>query len=173
MVPEPKPAGRKFVLPTIVSGVVEVHRLLRELESLEGYFRQAAIRSAKTRKDMLPKMSRMLDALATENNCNLLQAAERAQLVQFLQAVNTQAPRVHVSFASDPSAAFMAKIVRWFRGSVHQAILVQVGLQPTIAAGCVIRTTNKLFDFSLRHRFDKQHTLLLEALEKSPEAVAQ
>jgi F0F1-type ATP synthase delta subunit len=98
-------------------------------------------------------------------------APERAMLQQFLEVVYTQAPRVHVSFASDPSAAFTAKIVQWFRDSVHRAILVQVGLQPTIAAGCVVRTTNKSFDFSLRHHFDEQRELLLEALEV-PETAA-
>jgi len=163
--------GRKFVLPTLVFGVVEVHRLLRELESLESYFRQANVRGARTTKDMLPKVSRMLDSLATENNCNLLMAPERAMLKQFLEVVNVQAPRVHVSFASDPSAAFTAKIVAWFRNSVHRAILVQVGLQPTIAAGCVVRTTNKSFDFSLRHHFDEQRGLLIGALE-APETAA-
>lgn len=172
MAPEAKKPTRKFVLPTIVFGVVEVHRLLRELEALDGYFQQNTVRGVKTRKDLLPKVSRMLDTLATENNCNLLMAPERMLLVQFLQAVDRQAPRVHISLASDPSAAFTAKIVQWFRGSVHRAILVQIGLQPTIAAGCIVRTTNKSFDFSLRQHFDEHRGMLLQAIENEGKAPA-
>jgi len=38
-------------------------------------------------------------------------------------------------------------------------------LQPTIAAGCIVRTPNKVFDFSLRERFADAEGLLLQALD--------
>jgi hypothetical protein len=40
-----------------------------------------------------------------------------------------------------------------------------VGVQPTIAAGCIMRTTNKYFDFSLRQDFEGKRDLLLEELK--------
>ena len=98
---------------------------------------------------------------------DLLQAADRAALAVFLKNLIEQAPTLHISFATDPSASFTAKIVGWLRANIHPLVLVQLGLQPSIAAGCVVRTTNKVFDLSLRDRFSQQKSVLLEALEGS------
>ena len=78
---------------------------------------------------------------------------------------------IHISFAADPSAAFTDKIVAWFRENIHPFVLIQVGLQPTIAAGCVVRTANHSFDFSLRQHFTKQRQLLIDKLHVPVEAL--
>lgn len=154
----------QLVLPTLVFGTIELNRLGRELEALEDFLDQSRLRQP-GKQPVMPKTSRLLDALATENKLNLLIDAERATLAQFLKEVGTKAPTIHISFASDPSAAFTAKIVTWLRANLHPHILLQVGLQPNIAAGCVLRTANRAFDLSLRHRFDDQRQLLLDVLE--------
>jgi hypothetical protein len=61
----------------------------------------------------------------------------------------------------------MAKLVGWFRANVHPHVLVQVGLQPNIAAGCVVRTTNKVFDLSLRNHFAQNQQVLIESMKGS------
>lgn len=157
--------GVQFVLPTLVFGAVEVRRLSRELDTLDEYMRQAALREAGAKQSALPRVSRLLDAAASENNLNLLQNEDRAMLAGFLKTVLKKAPTVHMSFASDPSAAFLEKIVSWLRGNIHPFVLVRLGLQPSIAAGCVMRTANRSFDFSLRHRFTEERQLLLYSLE--------
>jgi len=159
-------ATPKMVLPTLVFGVVEIHRLQRELESLEESLQQVALRSgAKKNAETLPRISRLLDALASENSCNLLKKSERERLVQFLQTVSQSAPSIHMSFATDPSAAFTAKIVSWLRTNIDPLVLLQIGLQPSIAAGTVIRTTNHVFDLSLRRHFDEQKMQLVGSLD--------
>lgn len=159
--------NQNFILPGLVFGSVEVRRLIRELQALDDYMHQADLREAGAKQQSLPKLSRLLDTLASENQINLLQEEGRLQLAQFLQDVNSQAPVVHLSFASDPSSAFMLKIVSWLRENIHPLTLVRLGLQPTLAAGCILRTTNRVYDFSLRHRFDEQRKLLIDSLEKS------
>lgn len=156
-----------IALPTLVFGIVEVRRLKRELEALEDFMHQSSIREP-GKQASLPRVSRLLDALATDNNLNLLQAETRAQLAVYLSHIEQHAPTINISFASDPSAAFTAKVVRWLRTNIHPQALLQVGLQPTIAAGCVVRTANHNFDFSLRERFSEQRDLLLEALDATP-----
>jgi len=158
------PAPKALQLPVLVFGIVEVRRLQRELEALDEYMRQAAIREPGT-QPAIPRVSRLLDALATDNNRNLLLEAHRVELAAFLKQVDASAPTIRISFASDPSSAFVAKLVTWLRASIHPAILLQTGLQPTIAAGCVVRTPNKQFDFSLRHHFNEQRALLTQALD--------
>lgn len=155
-----------MTLPTLIFGSVEAHRLQRELEALEEYAQQATIRNKADKQPLtLPQVSRLLNALATENHKDLLKADDRAALAVFLQQVITYAPTLHISFATDPSAAFTAKIVGWLRSNIHPLVLVQLGLQPSIAAGCVVRTTNKVFDLSLRDRFSQQKSVLLTVLE--------
>lgn len=162
--PQQARPARRLELPTIIFGPIEVRRLQRELEALEDFLQQAAIRQP-GKQLQLPRTSRILETLAGNNNLNLLVEAERATLKQFLQEVLAGAPVIHMSFASDPSATFTAKIVAWFRTKIHPYTLVQLGLQPTIAAGCVMRTPNKVFDFGLRNRFHGKREILLAGLE--------
>ena len=59
---------------------------------------------------------------------------------------------------------FQQKLITWIRQQIHPYTLLQVGLHPSIGAGCIVRTTNKFFDFSLRHRFSDQRMLLISKL---------
>jgi F0F1-type ATP synthase delta subunit len=155
--------AKRFELPTLVFGPIEVRRLQRELESLEDYISQSAIREP-GKQPALPKTSRLLDALAGNNAMNLLQPEDRGKLVIFLNNIDKKAPVVHLSLAADPSSAFTAKVVAWLRTNIHPYTLLQLGLQPSIAAGCVLRTNNKMFDFSLRNRFHEQRDLLVKSI---------
>lgn len=161
---EHKGAVKRIELPTIVFGPVEINRLLRELEELDNFIQQANIREP-GKQPPLPKTSRSLDAVANNNNLNLLLPSDRKKLQQFLTSVKTKAPVIHMSFAADPSATFTAKIVAWLRTNVHPYALLQLGLQPNIAAGCVMRTPNKTFDFSLRNHLAAKRELLLNSID--------
>lgn len=165
MAPEQSSGQQRFVLPTLVFGLVEVRRLQRELETVAEYFEQNRLRGGQA-EGMAFKISRLLDTLATENHINLERVAERQILANFLRDTIAQAPTVHLSFAADPSSAFVAKLVSWLRTNVHPFVLVQIGLQPSIAAGCIVRTSNRVFDFSLRQHLTAQRQLLTDSLGK-------
>lgn len=149
-------------LPASVVGLVDINRLSRELEAFEDYMEQAHARKG-GEKLAPPRTSRLLDQLVNANQLNLLQDDDRLRLKDFLGSLKT-APTVHISFASDPSAVFTEKIVTWLRANIHPNVLVQVGLQPNIAAGCIVRTENKVFDFSLRENFNQKWQLLVDAV---------
>jgi F0F1-type ATP synthase delta subunit len=155
---------KQMSLPVLVTGTVEVRRLKRELETLQEFVRQAEIREP-GKQPAMPRVSRLLDALATDNGLQLLQPEHREQLAAFLAAVEAQAPNVHMSFAVDPSSAFTSKMVTWMRANIHRYILLDIGIQPTIAVGCTLRTTNRVFDFSLRQHFANASDLLMKSLE--------
>lgn len=152
-------------LPSLVVGPTDVMRLRRELESLVDFMRQAELREGGTGSVKLPKTSRMLDAFTELNKLNLLQAADRKAAAEFLTELGTRAPSLHISFAIDPSAAFVDKMIVWLRHNIHPQLLLRIGLQPTIAAGCVVRTPNHYYDFSLRRRFVEKRPVLIEKLE--------
>jgi G3E family GTPase len=99
------------------------------------------------------------------NKLDLAQPGHRAALRQFLASVKASSPVLHLSFSADPAPAFLEKLMAWLRREIHPALLVTIGLQPTIGAGCLLRTTNKYFDFSLRQRFADKRQLLQAALQ--------
>lgn len=142
-------------LPTIITGQVDIARVQRELDSLDDFFTEAKLRTAGT-SIRPPKISRLLDQLSRDNKINLLEETGRRQLMNDVKDIMEHAPRLHISFASEPSPRALEQVLVWLRRNIHPHVLLQIGLQPTIAAGCILRTPNKVFDMSLRANLNKQ-----------------
>ncbi len=166
----PQPNG-ELILPLSVVTRSDVSRSLRELVAIDDFFHQASVRGSKDQQ--MPTVSRVLDGLATANGLNLLQPQDRDRLKQFLTRLKANAPVVHMSFPSEASGPFLAKILEWFRREAHPHTVLHVGLQPELAAGCLVRTTNKMFDFSFRKRFEQSKQKLIAALEAAGKEVAE
>lgn len=158
-------AAAALALPLSVTGPIDVGRLLRELESIDNYLMQFHLKGEDDKAKM-PKTSKLMDNLLEVNKLNLVEPTHRQQLIAFLQNTKDHAPVLHMSFGSDPSPAFLEKLVTWLRREIHPNVLVTVGLQPNIGAGCLVRSTNKYFDFSLRENFTKNKVLLMSKLRE-------
>jgi F0F1-type ATP synthase delta subunit len=150
-------------LPLNVISQVDIARLLRELTSLNDFFITAAARKAGTPMQP-PRLTRLLDQLARDNSYNLLEEVHRLKLQSDLNQVLGKAPLMHISFAAEPSPRVIEQILAWFRTNIHPQSLLQVGLQPTIAAGCALRTANKVFDMSLRSYIKTQEPYLAQLI---------
>lgn len=157
-----------LVLPEGVVGRVDAGRLLREVEILDQFLEQTAVRQHDANVQ-LPRTSRLLDEILATNKLNALEPADRNRLLSFLTNVRSKAPMIHMSFSADPSPRFIQAIVTWLRREVHPLALVQIGLQPNIGAGCIVRTTNKQFDFSLKQYFKSQREVLIYKLRGASE----
>jgi len=149
-----------LVLPISIASRVDVGRLLREVEALDSFLTQAAIRQS-GENTKIPRTSRLLDDIIQTNKINPLIEVDRKRLLSFLMVVRKQAPLLHMSFSADPSPLFTQRLITWLRHEIHPLVLLQVGLQPNIGAGCVMRTTNKYFDFSLRNHFKSKREVLV------------
>lgn len=162
----------KYSLPPHIISQGDASRVRRELHQLDEFIKQTKLRQAGTPIQRLPKTSKGLNDFALINKFNLLTEKDRTVAIGFLDELVDKAPVVHISFAVDPSASFMIKITKWFRENIDHLVLVNVGLEPTIAAGCTVRTDNHYLDFSLRKHFDEQRSLLMSKLRGTPEAQA-
>jgi hypothetical protein len=156
-------APKTLGLPPLVSSPADVGRLIRELEAIDERFLQLKLRRGGGQPS-LPKTSYLLDRLAGLNGFNLLDGNDRQRLRDFLELVKQQAPLLHISFSADPTPAFLEKLMAWLRQEIHAQVLVSIGLQPNIGAGCIVRTTNRRFDFSLRQNFIESRPLLISKL---------
>jgi F0F1-type ATP synthase delta subunit len=152
-------------VPSLITSPIDVARLRREVSALNEYLDQQKLRGADHSVAGLPKVSGLLDELAKTNKLNLLDAPTRQHLIAFLADLAAHAPVVHISFATDPPPNFLQKLITWLRQNIHSSLLVQVGLQPSIGAGCVVRTTNKYFDLSLRTSFAEHSADLIKELQ--------
>ncbi len=150
-------------LPPLVVGPVEISRLRRELAAIDETLLEHTLRKKGSSARML-KTSQLMDQLVSLNKLNLLHKADRERLHRFLEAVTGRAPVLHISFSADPPPAFLEKLMTWLREKIHPQVLVTIGIQPTIAAGCIVRGPNKYFDFSLRQDFTDKRELLLKQI---------
>jgi len=153
-------------LPVSLVSKGDVQRLLRELNALNDFFVGAAVRQP-GQSVVMPKTSKNLDQLATDNKRNLFEEPARKQLYADLENLLSNAPDLHISFASEPTPRALEPLIRWMRDNLHPQVLVSVGYQPAIAAGCVLRTPNKVFDMSMGAHLRKQTPLLMKFLSGS------
>jgi len=160
------PDHTQFQLPLSIVTEVDVHRLQRELHAIDDFMTQSAIRQP-GQQPILPKSSHNLEEIASLNRLNLLRDSHRRVLVQELDGLRRNAPTMHMSFSQDPSSIFLAKLITWLRREIHPRLLLQVGQQPSLAAGCIVRTSSKYFDFSLREHFERQRQSLIDQLKQA------
>ncbi len=151
-------------LPNTVISPVDISRLLRELNNLDDFFVSAKNRQAGTGMQ-LPKLSRQLDQLSHDNEINLLDESHRVGLKQTLESIYERAPKIHISFASEPGSKPFEQVLIWLRKNIHPQTLVTIGLQPAIAAGCILRTHNKIFDMGLRASLEQQRPYLARLIK--------
>lgn len=145
-------------LPGSVASRRDVIRLHREVRIFYDSVEQSIMRHENPIK--YPGISENLRAIALENQIDLKDTKKCQILIDKLDVIKDKAPSVHISFPTEPTPEIMQKLVEWFRAEINPHIVIQVGMQPTIAAGIILRTPNKQFDFSLRkHLYQNRHKL--------------
>lgn len=157
--------AREFTLPPAIMSPSDIARMQRNLESFNDARKEAELRSRSGVVVDEVQPSALLRIMAQTNDCDLNIASHRDALLTELTRIVKEAPTVTISFAVDPPNQVMSKLVAWLRDNVHPQVLVRIGLQPNIAAGCIVRTPSKEYDFSLRSRFAEQRPLLIRRLK--------
>lgn len=151
-------------LPLSIISKTDLTRIQRELAKLDDFF---VASSARRPGESLqaPRVSHLLDTLAKDGKVNLLEAAQRKSFRTEIDNLIAKAPSLHLSFASEPSPKALEQILQWFRQNIHPQALLQIGIQPSIAAGCVLRTPNQIFDMSLRTNLEKEEPYLAKLID--------
>jgi F0F1-type ATP synthase delta subunit len=154
-----------FKIPLGVVNKGDLGKLLREIEALENYFIGSKI--SETQLSALPNLSLNLTKLLQINSIANLSDKLLTDLKVDLQNLKQTAPQVHISFASNPSAANVEKLLTWLRTEINPRTLVQVGLRPEIAAGCVINTGSRIFDFTIKNKLSQNFSFLAKSIQNS------
>jgi len=150
-------------LPTGVVSTGDARRLRRDLAALEETLQAVRLRTnAPVAK--LPRLSRSLEEFASTNRLNFLLPDDRHHAAVYMDAVIKKAPVLHISFASEATRKFTTELIQWLRINFDSEMLIEIGLEPNIAAGSMVRTSNKVFDFSLMKHLEGQRAMLMERL---------
>ena len=75
-------------------------------------------------------------------------------------------PVTHVTFAVSPPDTTKFEMVKWFRSQVLPTALLKFHVNGNIVGGMVVRTPNKIFDFSFRKQLVRQKSLIPEIFKR-------
>ncbi len=139
-------------LPESIASKRDITRLLRAMEaySEQALQRRVSLKSAGSQRPE-PAMPRSLGELLEFNSLDNSEGSFK-ELGAELTRVKDESPVVRVAFSSYPDDDVLRKIVGWFRREIQSDLLVQVGVQPMIAGGCVVQTGPNRYDFSIRSK---------------------
>lgn len=112
-----------------------------------------------------PDVASNLAELVSENNLEVSLDTLKS-LKQWLAHLNEHAPVVRFTLASDPTPEFVGGLVNWLRQNSGQFVIIRYGVQPTIAAGCLMYTPARRYDFSLRQHLLTANEAFLKSLTK-------
>jgi len=71
---------------------------------------------------------------------------------------------VHLTLAALPGEAMKLKLVEWFRTNCRPDVLVSFAADRTIGGGLIVRTPNRIFDYSFRQKLIDGRTKIPELL---------
>jgi F0F1-type ATP synthase delta subunit len=152
----------ELTLPTVIASRQDITHVHRELRLFDDAAMQSVLRHENPVK--YPPISTKLRGIVQQNQIDLRDDASRKKLLDALEKLKTTAPTIHISFPAEPSPEVLQKLVTWLRKEIDPRIVIRVGMQPTIAAGVIVRTPNQQFDFSLRQHLQKNRSKLIERL---------
>jgi F0F1-type ATP synthase delta subunit len=152
----------ELTLPTVIASRQDITHVHRELRLFDDAAMQSVMRHDNPVK--FPPISSKLRGLVQQNQVDLREEADRKKLLQTLDVLKNNAPTIHISFPVEPSPEVLQKLVAWLRKEIDPRIVIRVGMQPTIAAGVIVRTPNHQFDFSLRQHLQKNRAKLIERI---------
>lgn len=152
-----------FLLPAGVIGRPDISRVIREIEKVDYAIEAQSVR-APGQPITIPAMSRGLVEIAGTNGITIEDLEARKKLLRELRNVKEHAPVLQITFAVDPEPDILMQLVAWIRQNLHPTALVTVGLQPAIVGGCIVRTPDHIYDFSMRNQFKKQLPDLIQSM---------
>jgi F0F1-type ATP synthase delta subunit len=148
-------------LPLSLATKQDVALIHRELSDYIDAAVQIKIRKQKPDGSAL---SPALKDVVVLNQIDINNPQSAQQLLVALNELPKKSQVFHMSFATNPTPDVTQKLIEWFRKEINPRIILSVGVQPTIAAGVILKTQNRQYDFSLRKHLELNRSKLVEVL---------
>lgn len=161
-----------FKLPSTLATLRDLRRLINEVERIDSLLISSDIQERtghQTGDDVV--MSDQLRDFMEINELELGDSQARTALINQLRQLKDAVSTIHVTFADTVGQEELAKLVDWARQAVHPQIVLEIGLAPELIGGAYVRTTNKVFDFSVRAQLASGRQIIQKDLEALSGAV--
>ena len=153
-----------FTLPSSVATKAQLLNLRKNLDDVLETMTQNRVRiHEQVQVEPSPSVSGALASLLATNKLHPTADVIR-QLQQWVEALLHHAPVVRLTFSSDPGPKELNRMIEWFRQESGKVVLLHIGIQPTVAAGVIIRTTSHRYDLSLRAELLKRTDQFVDAI---------
>lgn len=124
----------------------EVERL-REWTSDSSVKRKVGVEAA-AEPSRSPETQLVLDAWFADGK-----TATTTQLTELITQLRALKPvTVYITLAALPGERLKLQLVEWFRSSCRPDVLINFSADRTIGGGIIVRTPNRIFDYSFRKR---------------------
>lgn len=152
-------------LPAGIVGQSDVKRLLRELENYEETAHQRSLTKNRGIKSRPRYHSQLLQEVAADFSLKIDRQNDRKTLISFLNNIKSSSPTLNVYFATEPTNSAVQQLISWFRTEIHPATLLEIHIRPSILGGCIIRSSNKVFDYSHAAKSEEADKILSKKLK--------
>ena len=142
----------EFILPSTIVTKKDVSRLVREFEAVDNALTTTSVRKkAGGQVGEVPAMSPQLTAFLDVNTVDLNNTKARSAYIKLLRQLKDKVRVVNMTFAVVADPESLQQLTSWLRASVHPQTVIEAHLQPALVAGVYLRTTNHVFDLSVRN----------------------
>lgn len=142
----------EFVLPSTIVSKVDVSRLVREFEAVDNALTTTSVRKkAGGQSGEVPAMSPQLTAFLDVNSVDLTDTKARSAYIKQLRLLKDKVRVVSMTFAVVADPESLQQLTAWLRESIHPQAVIDARLQPALVAGVYLRTTNHVYDLSVRN----------------------
>lgn len=153
-----------FSLPSVIYTPQLLQSVDFEVERLRSWMSDSAVkRKVGSAPDPEPSHSSetqlVLDSWLAGQAMNVTRLTDLISQLRALKPVI-----VYITLAALPPEALRLHLVQWFRANCREDVLINFSADRTIGGGVIIRTPNRIFDFSFRQR-------LVEGRLKLPEII--
>ena len=148
-------------LPLSLATKQDVALVHRELRDYIDYAVQLSIRKQQADQTSI---SSNLNEVIVLNQVDINDSKSAQKLLVAFDELLKKSLIFHMSFAVNPNHETVEKLIKWFRKEISPKIILSIGVQPTIAAGAVLKTQNRQYDFSLRKHLELSKPKLVEVL---------
>ena len=153
-----------YTLPVSLVSKADLMHLIQEIGSLDDQCSQqeAQQRAQGSRTQVNVPISGRLRQITDDLDLNIATRSGRLNAKETIAGYLKEAPLFHISFASEPPVEQLQRVVEWLRQNIHGLAVVRTVIQPAIIAGCIVRSPNKVFDFTVREAFSAAAPKLLK-----------
>ena len=142
----------EFTLPSNIVNKVDISRMVREFEALDNALTTQTVRKkAGGESEATPAQSPQLSGFLEVNPVDLENTGARSAYIKQLRLLKDHVHVMNMTFAVVADPESLQQLCAWIRESVHPQTVIEAHLQPALVAGVYLRTTNHVFDLSVRN----------------------